>query len=110
MLLPVDWACAVQETPASTMTRMSDEHNEIHIGNFSHSEKAELRPELMVCDMDPLGNCWLSDALDAYGCAAAGQKLTLDKGLGKEKSPQKAKAEIAPCPRLLTKYLTKLSF
>jgi hypothetical protein len=33
--------------------------------------------------MGPSKLC-LYAALDAYGCAAAGQKLTLDKGLGKK--------------------------
>jgi hypothetical protein len=46
----------MQEILASTMIRMRDALNEIHIGNFSHSEKAELRPEFMVCDMELLGN------------------------------------------------------
>jgi hypothetical protein len=31
--------------------------------------------------------------LDAYSCAAAGQKLTLDKGLGREKLPIKKKGK-----------------
>jgi hypothetical protein len=60
---------------------VSDKPNEIHDHNFSHSEKAELYPEFMVFDMGPSGML-VSGALDAPGCAAAGQKLTLDKGLG----------------------------
>jgi hypothetical protein len=73
------------------MTRKSAEPNEVHVGNFSHSEKAELLPEFMVCDMELLGEWWLSDPFDAPGCAAAGQKLTLGKGLGREKLPAKKK-------------------
>ncbi len=70
---------------------MSDEPNETHIDNFSHSGKAELYPEFVVCDMGSLREWWLYAVLDAYSCAAAGQKLTLDKGLGREKLPIKKK-------------------
>ena len=56
MLLPEDWVCAAQEIPASTMTRMSDKLNQIRVGNFSHSEKAELLPEFVAFNMGPFGN------------------------------------------------------
>jgi hypothetical protein len=48
--------------------------------------------------MGPLGKLWLYAALDAHSCAAAGRKLTLDWGLGKEKISAKKRAGIAPCP------------
>src|ERR1051326_121960 len=35
--------------------------------------------------------------LDAYGCAAAGRKLTLNRGLGRESAPKEEQAGIAPC-------------
>lgn len=38
--------------------------------------------------------CWL----DAYSCAAAGRKLTLDRGLGREKCRKEKRAGIASCP------------
>jgi hypothetical protein len=56
MLLPADWAWAAKETDAHERTRMSDNPSETHLGNFSHSEKAELRPELAVFNMGPLEN------------------------------------------------------
>jgi hypothetical protein len=34
---------------------MIDNLNETRVGNFSHSEKAELRPEFVVLNMGPLG-------------------------------------------------------
>jgi len=48
--------------------------------------------------MELLGEWWLSDALDAYGYAAAGQKLTLDQGLGREKLPAKKKGKDCSLP------------
>jgi hypothetical protein len=54
MLLPAD--CAAQETPASATSSKSDKLNQTRVGNFSHSEKAELYPEFLLCDMDPSGN------------------------------------------------------
>jgi len=70
---------------------MSERLNEIRGGNFSHSGKAELYPEFVLCDMGALQRmvciCWL----DAYSYAAAGRKLTLNEGLGREKLPAKKK-------------------
>jgi hypothetical protein len=40
----------------------------------------------------------VSSFLDAHSCAAAGQKLTLDRGLGRDISGKKAGTGIAPCP------------
>jgi hypothetical protein len=41
------------------------------------------------CSTWALSEWWLYAALDAPACAAAGQKLTLDRGLRKEKFVQK---------------------
>jgi hypothetical protein len=35
---------------------MSKRLNEIRGGNFSHSGKAELYPEFVLCDIGPFGN------------------------------------------------------
>ncbi len=35
---------------------MSDKLNEIRVGDFSHSEKAELLPEFMAFNMGSFGN------------------------------------------------------
>src|SRR5436305_9319670 len=86
MLLPPD---GETQAPASARSKMIDKPKEIHVGNFSHSEKAELRPEFVAFNMGPLGNGGYMLLLDALGCAAAGRKLTLDPGLGKEICPQK---------------------
>src|SRR5438270_965984 len=94
MLLPAD--CAAQEISPSPKTRMSEKLKEIHVGNFSHSEKAELRPEFMAFNMGPLGNGGYMLLLDALGCAAAGRKLTLDRGLRKENSLQKKGQGLLP--------------
>lgn len=75
---------------------MSNKSNEAHDRNFSHSGKAELFPEFVVCDMESLREWWLYAVLDAYSCAAAGQKLTLDKGLGREKPANKEKGQELP--------------
>jgi hypothetical protein len=49
--------------------------------NFSHSEKAESRPEVPFSNMGP-SRQWEVRVLDAHGSAAAGRKLTLEQGLG----------------------------
>jgi hypothetical protein len=36
---------------------MSDKADETHTRNFSHSEKAELYPEFVLCDMGSLEWC-----------------------------------------------------
>jgi hypothetical protein len=54
MLLLAD--CATHETPAIAKSRRSDKLNQTRVGNFSHSEKAELLPEFVAFNMGPLGN------------------------------------------------------
>jgi hypothetical protein len=80
---------------------MNDKPNEAHDRNFRHSEKAELLPEFVVFDMGPSGMV-VSAFLDAHRCAAAGQKLTLDRGLGAEFcrvfGRKKRRAGSVPCP------------
>jgi hypothetical protein len=46
----------MQEIPENAMTRMSKEPDETRSGNFRHSEKAELYPEFVLCDMGPSRN------------------------------------------------------
>src|SRR5215472_9855545 len=91
MLLPAGWVCAPQEIPPREMARKSKQPYATHSGNFSHSEQAELCPEFVLCDMGPNGIWSLYASLDADGFAAAGRKLTLDMGLGREKLPAKKK-------------------
>jgi hypothetical protein len=54
------------------------------------------------CSTWALSEWWLYAALDAPACAAAGRKLTLDKGLGAEfcrvLGAQKEWTGITPCP------------
>src|SRR6476646_11833686 len=97
MLLPAD--CAAHEVPASATSSMTDKLNQTRVDNFSHSEKAELRTEFVAFNIVSLREWWFYAALDAHSCAAAGQKLTLDQGLGKEKYQQRKRAGIAPCPK-----------
>jgi hypothetical protein len=70
---------------------MSKRLNEASGGHFSHSGKAELYPEFVLCDMGPFREWCVSAGLDAYSYAAAGRKLTLNEGLGREKLPAKKK-------------------
>jgi hypothetical protein len=63
---------------------MSGTLNETLVGNFSHSEQAELYPEFVLCVIETSQEWCVSAGLDAYGCAAAGRKLTLNRGLGTE--------------------------
>jgi hypothetical protein len=84
---------------------MNKSMNKIRGGNFSHSGKAELYPEFVLCDMGPFRKWCVSASLDAYSYAAAGRKLTLNEGLGKEKYQQRKRAGIAPCPKIKQNYL-----
>jgi hypothetical protein len=51
----------MQEIPATAIIRMSDKADETHIGNFSHSEKAESYPKFVFCDMGSLEWCVSAD-------------------------------------------------
>ena len=79
------------------MSRISKNPDETRSGNFSHSEMAELYPEFILCDMGPFKEWCVSAGLDAYSYAAAGRKLTLNRGLGRENAPKKEQAGIVPC-------------
>src|SRR5689334_2927935 len=96
MLLPAD--CAVQETPASAVSRTNDKLNQTRVDNFSHSEKAELLPEFVAFNIESLREWWFYAALDAHSCAAAGQKLTLNEDYVEKNCQQRKRAGIAPCP------------
>src|SRR5437868_10512558 len=50
--------------------------------DFSHSERAELFPEVPISNMGLLARIRELVDLDAHGSAAAGRKLTLEQGLG----------------------------
>jgi hypothetical protein len=49
--------------------------------DFSHSERADLFPEVPIANMGPSRQWGVRD-LDAVGSAAAGRTLTLNQGLG----------------------------
>src|ERR1700722_7541337 len=80
MLLPADCACAEQGTSVSTRTR--EKQNEIHGSDFRHSEEAQLRPEVTLSNMAL--SLVIVRNLDARSSAAAGRKLALAQGLGRE--------------------------
>src|ERR1051326_7640310 len=93
-LLPADWTCCAQEGRANARTRINKKMNEIRSGNFSHSGKAELYPEFVLCDMGPFREWCVSAGLDAFGYAAAGRKLTLNEGLRRENCQQRKRKGI----------------
>src|SRR4249920_1260322 len=70
----------IQMKIAKTIPMQRDDMADF-VRNFSHSERADLFPEVPIANMGPSRQWGVRD-LDAIGSAAAGRTLTLNQGLG----------------------------